>query len=147
MHDRERRLDWAHAAAVLFRREPLQQIGGFDERFFFYAEDLEWCWRAHALGWEIWFEPTAVVHHVQSASGDQLYATQRTRAHLRNALRFYRRAHGFAPAAAWWSVNTLGGGVHLAQALRKRDRAAARRWRSYVAAQLQAPFVRERRPG
>jgi N-acetylglucosaminyl-diphospho-decaprenol L-rhamnosyltransferase len=73
MHDRPRRIDWAYAAAMLIPRPALEAIGGFDERFFFYAEDLEWCWRAHTLGWELWFEPSAVVRHLESASGTQLY--------------------------------------------------------------------------
>jgi GT2 family glycosyltransferase len=145
-HDRERELDWAHAAAMLFRADALREVGGFDERFFFYAEDLDWCWRAHQRGFQIWLEPTAVVQHVQSASGDQLYAAKRTRAHLRNALRFYRRTHGLAPAIAWWGVNAAGGTVHLVKALRKRDRSDARRWRNYVGAQLTAPFAKENRP-
>jgi GT2 family glycosyltransferase len=146
MHDRERRLDWAHGAAMLIRRDALNEIGGFDERYFFYAEDLEWCWRAKRAGWEIWIEPKAVVQHVHSASGDQLYATARERAHLRNALRFYRRAHGIAPATAWWGTHVIGATWKAGVALRRRDRAGARRWASYAKAQLQSPFVRERRP-
>ena len=68
MHDRPRRLDWAIGAALLMRRAAIEDIGGFDESFFFYAEDLEWCWRAHRKGWEIWFEPGAVVTHVWGGS-------------------------------------------------------------------------------
>lgn len=146
MHDRARTVDWAHGAAWLMRRKAVEDIGGLDERFFFYAEDLEWCWRATTKGWEIWFEPSAVVQHVHSASGDQLLGDGRTRAHLHNALRFYRKAHGMPAAVAWWAVNVAGGAAHLAGSLRSRDRAAARRWRAYTGAQLGAPFARELRP-
>src|SRR3954447_8146568 len=45
MHDRPRPVDWAVGAALLMRREALDEVGPFDERFFMYAEDLEWCWR------------------------------------------------------------------------------------------------------
>jgi N-acetylglucosaminyl-diphospho-decaprenol L-rhamnosyltransferase len=130
---------------MLMPRAAIERIGGFDERFFFYAEDLEWCWRAHTLGMEIWFEPKAVVHHVSSASGDQLYPGVRTKAHLHNALTFYRRAHGTPRAIAWWALNTSGAAVRVAKAIRRRDRAAATRWAAYVRAQATAPFAKERR--
>lgn len=146
MHDRPRRVDWAHAAAMLIPRAAIERVGGFDERFFFYAEDLEWCWRAHTLGMHIWFEPSAVVRHVGSASGAQLYGGMRTRAHLRNALRFYRRAHGIGSAAAWWAMNTSGAALRLGRAAYRRDRAGVTYWAGFTGAQLAAPFARERRP-
>jgi N-acetylglucosaminyl-diphospho-decaprenol L-rhamnosyltransferase len=145
-HDRPRRVDWAIGAAMLLRRSALETVGGFDERFFFYAEDLEWCWRARKHGLDVWFEPTAVVHHVRSASGDQLYGGKRTRAHFHNALRFYRSEHGTVKAAAWWGLNMIGSALQLAGALVRRDRALARRWAQRTLAQAQAPFAREHGP-
>jgi N-acetylglucosaminyl-diphospho-decaprenol L-rhamnosyltransferase len=145
-HDRPRRVDWAYVAAMLIPRPALDAVGGFDERFFFYAEDLEWCWRAHRRGLEIWFEPSAVVRHMESVSGTQLYAGARTRAHMRNSLRFYRRAHGTLQAAAWWSLNMAGGGVRYVVSRRRRDVNEARRWSAFLRAQIGSVFVRERRP-
>jgi GT2 family glycosyltransferase len=55
-HDRSRQVDWAVGAALLMRREALDDVGGFDERYFMYVEDVEWAWRARRKGWEIWFE-------------------------------------------------------------------------------------------
>lgn len=146
-HDRPRRVDWAYGAAMLMPRAAIDSVGGLDERFFFYAEDLEWCWRAHTLGWEIWFEPSAVVHHLENTSGAQLYAGARTRAHMRNSLRFYRRAHGTPSALAWWALNTAGGALRVGRALRDRDRAGLRAWTNFVRAQVGSVFARERRPG
>ena len=99
-HDSSRPVDWAVGAALLMRRRVLDDIGGFDERYFMYAEDLEWCWRAAQRGYGVWFEPGARVRHVGDASGQQLYADQRTAAYLRNTHRFYRRAHGRAADSA-----------------------------------------------
>ena len=147
MHDRPRRVDWAYAAAWLIPRAALEAIGGLDERFFFYAEDLEWCWRAHTLGWEIWFEPSAVVKHLESASGTQLYGGYRSRAHMRNSLRFYQRAHGTTSAVAWWAINAAGGVARLVAAVRRRDRDAMATWRGFLRAHITSPFARERRPG
>jgi N-acetylglucosaminyl-diphospho-decaprenol L-rhamnosyltransferase len=76
-HDRPRRVDWAVGAALLMRRDTLEQLGGFDERFFMYAEDLEWCWRASEAGWEIRFEPAALVHHLGNASGSKRWGHRR----------------------------------------------------------------------
>ncbi len=145
-HDRVRRVDWAYGAAMLIRRAALEKVGGFDERFFFYAEDLEWCWRANTRGWEIWFEPGAVVHHLENVSGAQLYAGARARAHMRNSLRFYRRAHGTPSAVAWWSLNTAGGALRLGRALRRRNREDATSWKNFLRAQVESLYVRERRP-
>jgi N-acetylglucosaminyl-diphospho-decaprenol L-rhamnosyltransferase len=146
LHDRPRRVDWAIGAAMLIRRSALDEIGDFDERFFFYAEDLEWCWRARHGGWEIWFDPSAVVHHMSSMSSDQLYGSARTREHTRNAFRFYLGAHGMASAVAWWGLNVAGAGLRYIGARIKRQDARAWFWRDHLRAQLGAPFSREKRP-
>jgi GT2 family glycosyltransferase len=50
-------------ACILLKREVLERLGGFDERFHMYAEDNELCLRILRAGWEIVFEPSAVVIH------------------------------------------------------------------------------------
>ncbi len=107
-HDRPRAVDWAVGAALLFPRAALEVVGGFDERFFMYAEDLEWGWRAHRLGYETWFEPAAIVRHVGNASGEQSYSWRRTEAYLRNTHRFYRSAHGIPAAALYRGLEAIG---------------------------------------
>jgi len=141
-HDRARQVDWAHGAALLIRREALEDIGGLDERFFMYAEDLEWCWRAGQRGWDIWFEPTAVVRHMVNVSGRQRYGRARTRAHIHSAFRFFRREHGLAAGVAWCVLNAAGGAIRLVGAVRRRERHQARYWRDYVTANLTAPLDR-----
>jgi GT2 family glycosyltransferase len=49
--------------AVLFRAVALRHIGFFDERFFAYHEDVDWCTRAREAGHRVVYEPTAVIHH------------------------------------------------------------------------------------
>ena len=112
-HDRPRRVDWAVGAALLLRREAVGAIGGLDERFFMYVEDLEWCWRASKHGWEIWFEPAAVVRHVGNASGAQRYGDLRTKAYTANAYRFYEREHGRIGALVYRGINLAGYGAAL----------------------------------
>jgi N-acetylglucosaminyl-diphospho-decaprenol L-rhamnosyltransferase len=64
-------VDWVSGACFLIRRECWDAIGGFDEGYFMYAEDMDLCWRAWKRGWEVTFEPTARVVHVQGVSTDR----------------------------------------------------------------------------
>jgi GT2 family glycosyltransferase len=54
--------------AVLLRTEALREAGMFDEDFFLYYEDTDLSWRLRALGWQIGYQPDAVVRHIHSAS-------------------------------------------------------------------------------
>src|SRR4051812_8905991 len=76
MHDEPREVGWAVGAALLIPRAALDDIGPFDERFFMYAEDLEWCDRARTRGWSIRFEPSALVRHVGNVSGGPVYGSR-----------------------------------------------------------------------
>ena len=64
-----RPIDWATGAAFLIDRETSDAIGEWDERFFLYSEETDFCRRARTLGKAIWFEPAAVVRHAQGKSG------------------------------------------------------------------------------
>jgi GT2 family glycosyltransferase len=68
-HDEERQIEWTIGACLLVRREAYEQNGGFDERFFMYAEETDWQRRITESGWEIWLTPTAEVMHLGGASG------------------------------------------------------------------------------
>lgn len=50
-------------AAFLIRAQAYQNIGGLDEKFFFYNEDLDWCYRLHKNGWDIYYFPESSVIH------------------------------------------------------------------------------------
>ncbi len=135
-HDVTRAVDWAVGAALLMPRPALDAVGGFDERFFMYAEDLEWGWRAHCLGYETWFEPAALVRHVGNASGEQLYASGRTAAYLRNTHRFYRRAHGRGADALYRGLEAAGCATRWAGHRVRGDRHGAGAWSSQARVHL-----------
>lgn len=61
-------VDWASGALLLVRRSTFDQLGGFDERFFMFMEDVDLCWRARQLGWRVAVEPTAGAVHMVGAS-------------------------------------------------------------------------------
>lgn len=62
----------ACAGAALYRAELLRQLGGFDERFFAYLEDVDLAWRARRAGWRSVYVPTSVVLHRYSATSARI---------------------------------------------------------------------------
>ena len=53
--------DWLSGSAVWLRRGALDAVGGWDERYFMYLEDVDLCWRLRRAGWEVAYEPAGVV--------------------------------------------------------------------------------------
>jgi GT2 family glycosyltransferase len=61
---RRRRVPWVTGCCMLLRRDCVQDLGGLDEDFFLYYEDVDLCRRARERGWSVWFDPSLrVVHH------------------------------------------------------------------------------------
>jgi GT2 family glycosyltransferase len=67
-YSRRRAVGMLSGAAMMLRREVVDEVGGFDERFHMYGEDNEWCLRIRRAGWRLLFEPDAVVTHLGAAS-------------------------------------------------------------------------------
>lgn len=65
-------VDWITGAAMLTRRAVVNEVGGMDETFFMYSEELDWCRRIHAAGWEIHYVPDAQVVHYEGKSSEQV---------------------------------------------------------------------------
>lgn len=57
------RIPYAHGAALFTRRDIINKIGGWPEIFFLYEEELDLCLNISRLGYEIWYEPRAIVYH------------------------------------------------------------------------------------
>lgn len=70
-HDEPRDVDWVSGAGFAFTRELFDQIGGFDERFFMFLEDVDLCYRAHETGKRVVYLPEAVVTHKIGSSTDK----------------------------------------------------------------------------
>jgi|SRR5215213_8867723 len=82
-HDRQRSVPMLSGAAFMARREMIEQVGGFDERFHMYAEDNEWCWRICQSDWRLMFVPDAlVVHHGAQSSSKRWTDDERLRVRL-----------------------------------------------------------------
>lgn len=107
-----RLVDWVSGAAIWLRRRALDDIGGWDERYFMYLEDTDLCWRLRKSGWEIAYEPAGVVVHVQGASASRR-PYRMLLEHHRSAWRFARdrltgaRAVLLPFAAVYFSLRAL----------------------------------------
>lgn len=66
-----RPVDYVTGACFLIRREALDAVGNLDERFFMYFEETDWCYRAQAAGWEVWYCAEAEVMHLEGRSAGQ----------------------------------------------------------------------------
>jgi hypothetical protein len=91
--------EWVSASCLLARKEALDTVGGFDEGFFLYEEDVDLCRRLRRAGWGVVFTPAAqVIHHLgRSMQSDPGRA--RLEYH-RSHVRFYRKHNGPVLAAA-----------------------------------------------
>jgi N-acetylglucosaminyl-diphospho-decaprenol L-rhamnosyltransferase len=118
-----RDVDWVSGAAVWLRRAAVEQIGGWDERYFMYVEDVDLCWTLRRAGWRVAYEPGGTVVHVRGVSTDR-HPYRMIVAHHRSLLRFAtKRWHGWrrvllVPAALFLAARI--GMESLWQALRRR---------------------------
>jgi len=83
--------DWMLGGFLLLRRSMLQELGGFDEGFRLYGEDIDLQYRAMRAGWERWYVPAAVVRHEHQAVTDRRWLTRRTLWHWAGIGRFVRK--------------------------------------------------------
>jgi N-acetylglucosaminyl-diphospho-decaprenol L-rhamnosyltransferase len=90
-HREARRVDWVSGACFLARRVALDAVGGFDEAYFMYLEDVDLCWRLGRAGWRAGYEPTAGIMHVQGVSTARA-PYRMVLAHHRSMLRFWWRS-------------------------------------------------------
>lgn len=90
-HETAREVDWVSGACFLVRREAWEMLGGFDEAYFMYAEDVDLCWRAWRCGWTVVYEPTAEVTHYQGLS-TRRHPWKMLLAHHRSLLRFAHKS-------------------------------------------------------
>jgi GT2 family glycosyltransferase len=125
--ERPRTVDWALGAFLLVRRDAFQQIGGFDERQWMYAEDLDLGWRATRAGWQTWFEPTARVRHVGAAATAQAWGEARRERWVHSTYGWMLRRRGLARTRAYALMNAAGALARMGL-LRGARRAEMREW-------------------
>jgi GT2 family glycosyltransferase len=127
-------VDWVVGAAMLIRREAIQQVGGLDKGFFMYSEELDWCRRIKAAGWRVVYQPAAqIIHHVGKSSEQAIPAR-----HInfqRSKIRYAHKYHGHGTARmlrlyllgsyAWQMAIELAKGLLGHKRALRRQRVAA----------------------
>jgi N-acetylglucosaminyl-diphospho-decaprenol L-rhamnosyltransferase len=83
--------DWMLGGFLMLRRSMLEELGGFDEGFRLYGEDIDLAYRAMRAGWERWYVPESVVRHEHKAETDKRWLTRRTLWHWAGIARFVRK--------------------------------------------------------
>ncbi|HEY4977271.1 MAG TPA: glycosyltransferase family 2 protein [Gaiellaceae bacterium] len=81
-HDRELEAEFLMGAAFLVRKEAIDEVGGLDERFFLFSEEVDWCYRFRQAGWKVVFTPTAEVVHVGGAAHAGRLFREQVQGHL-----------------------------------------------------------------
>jgi N-acetylglucosaminyl-diphospho-decaprenol L-rhamnosyltransferase len=86
-------VDWVVGACLLVRRQAYEQVGGLDEGFFMYSEELDWCKRIKNAGWQVVYLPTATIVHHEGKSSEQVVPAR----HIyfqSSKVRYFRKHHG-----------------------------------------------------
>jgi len=94
------RVGYVDGAFLLTRRSCFETLGGFDERYSFYGEDVDYCWRATRAGWGVRFLPTARILHVRGGSSAATAPWEYAVRLLEANMDFVQ--HHFGPARARW---------------------------------------------
>jgi GT2 family glycosyltransferase len=137
-----RDVDWAMAAALLVRREALDEVGFFDEGFFIYSEETDLCLRLRRAGWRTQYFPSVtVVHHESQFSAG--IPERRINEMWRGRHRYWAKHH--SPAGARAAALATGAQYALRGLLRARDRDFAARMRLHArdALSVRGPGLRE----
>jgi GT2 family glycosyltransferase/lipopolysaccharide/colanic/teichoic acid biosynthesis glycosyltransferase len=66
--DESHEVDAVSGSFMFLRREVYEQVGGLDEQFFMYGEDLDWCYRIQQAGWKVYYVPTTQIIHYKGES-------------------------------------------------------------------------------
>ncbi len=109
-HRSAREVDWVSGACMLVRREAIAAVGGMDEAFFMFNEDVDWCRRMKLAGWSTVYVADAVIVHHIGASRGKVAARVIWARHL-GMIHYFRKHHPTHPL-----VEALVGGVIVARA-------------------------------
>jgi hypothetical protein len=94
-HASVREVEFVMGAVMLARRAAIAEVGLFDEDFFLFSEETDWCYRFHRAGWQVLFTPDAEFAHVYGA----VHGGRMFRENVRSTLRFMAKHHGLRTAA------------------------------------------------
>lgn len=112
VYEREGWADWATGAALLISAPCRAAVGAWDESFFLYSEETDYCLRARAAGFGIRYVPTAVADHLEGGGESSSYLRPFM---VENKQRLFRRRHGVVSSSAFRAVGILNEGMRAAR--------------------------------
>ena len=86
-------VDWIMGACMLVRSKAVEDAGKLDENYFFYSEEIDWCFRIKKKNWKVWYLASAEVHHLGGGSAYRGSLTQLVRLY-RAKLLYFQKYHG-----------------------------------------------------
>ena len=95
-HREARPVDWVIGACMMVRRRAIEDVGGMDERFFLYFEDVDWCFRMSRQGWKVYYVPESEMVHEHRRESAKPRLSRSFWAHLGSLLRFYEKWNRYA---------------------------------------------------
>jgi len=126
--DKTRPVDWVAGASLMMRREVLQQIGLFDERFFLYFEETDLCLRAARAGWQTLYVRESAVTHIGSVSTGMKKWTRMPGYWFQSRQHYFVKNHGRAYAARATFMQVIGAIIQRLRAFVTRRTIAGPRW-------------------
>ncbi len=108
-------IDHPLGAAIMMKRETLEEVGLLDEAFFMYCEEIDWCMRAKRSGWQIYQVPSARVIHHAAQSSRQFREKMLVELH-KSRYRLFRKHYSPAFVAAHRAITRLGIAREIARA-------------------------------
>lgn len=104
-------------AAMIVRKEAIDEVGMLDESFFMYAEDIDWCYRFAQAGWKTWYDPRVkVLHHKHKSglksTGNWEVKERTTRAFYDTMKQFFRKHYkdqysSLVMLVIFWAIDTM----------------------------------------
>lgn len=99
--------DWLLGACIMVRRKAFEDVGGFDEGYRLYVEDIDLAYRMRTKGWKIVYVPQAVVIHHHIAESDHHLFSRASMWHFASMMRFWRKYK----APRWLRIKDISRGA------------------------------------
>ncbi|MFC1617941.1 glycosyltransferase family 2 protein [Patescibacteria group bacterium] len=98
-HKSTKDVDWVVGAAMMIRRQAIDDIGLMDERYFLYLEDVDWCRRFWENGWRVVYYPEAKMTHYHARESAEQYGflsifNKLTRIHIKSGIKYFWKYRG-----------------------------------------------------
>lgn len=138
-------VDWVAGASFMIRSELIDKIGMFDDRYFMYYEEVDFCHRARQAGYQTWYQPASrVIHLVGQSSGvtgAQAVLKQRPQYWFDSRRHYFISKHGILRTAMADAAWLVGRAIWIARAIVQRKPAIdpPKLWRDFL---LNSVFVR-----